>query len=65
MRDYEYIRQWCNDEWHYVCVIVELLDDGGNETGIYEYLFGVEDTAWQEVANELASEIIAKCQRMN
>ena len=25
-RDYEYLRAWCNDEWHYVGVVVELYD---------------------------------------
>lgn len=25
-RDYEYLRAWCNDEWYYVGVIVELYD---------------------------------------
>lgn len=65
MRDYEYLRQWCNDEWHYVCVIVELLDDDGDETGIYESQYGVEDTEWQEVAKELAREIIVSFQNMN
>lgn len=65
MHDYEYLRQWCNDEWHYVGVIVKLLDDDGDETGIYESLFGVEDTSWREIAEELAREIIASCQCMN
>ena len=65
MRDYEYLRRWCNDEWGYVGVVVELLDDDGDGTCIYESLFGVEHTLWREVANELAREIIVSCQRMN
>ncbi len=66
MRDYEYLRQWCNNQWHYVGVIVELLDYDGDETGIRESLFVIEDTCnCLEVAKQLASEIILSCQRMN
>lgn len=40
--DYEYLRAWCNDEWHYVIIIVTLLDDEGNETEVSDSLGGVE-----------------------
>ena len=37
-RDYEYLRAWCNDEWYYVGLIVELYDAN-------EELIG-EDSCW-------------------
>lgn len=40
--DYEYLRAWCNDEWHYVGVIVTLLDDEGNETEVSDAIWGIE-----------------------
>lgn len=66
MRDYNYLRQWCDDQWSYVGVTVELLDDDGDGMGICESLFGVEDIGdyCLEVAKELGSEIILSCRRM-
>lgn len=58
--DYEYLREWCNNEWHYVGVIVTLLDDEGNETEVTDSMWGVEDrdgyneTTAREIADELA-----------
>lgn len=40
--DYEYLRAWCNDEWHFVGVIVTLLDDEGNETEVSDTIWGIE-----------------------
>lgn len=42
MADYEYLRSWCNDEWHYVGVTVTLLDEDGEETSISDSLWSVE-----------------------
>ena len=42
MADYEYLRQWCNDEWSYVVLHVALLDAEGDETKYEDYLGGVE-----------------------
>lgn len=50
--DFDFLRRWCNGEWHYVTVTVTDLD-----TGKYESTGGVEDidddTVWS-VAKELA-----------
>lgn len=40
--NYEYIRAWCKDEWRYVGVVVTLLDDNGDATGVTDTLWGVE-----------------------
>lgn len=55
-RDYEYLRGWCNDEWHYCGVVVKRLDRPGDDA-----LWGIEDNADEylvEVAYELADEIL-------
>jgi len=49
-RDFEYLRGWCNDDWHYVYVMVT--DD---ETGEFDSLGGIEsgDEYLQEVIMEM------------
>lgn len=57
--DFEYLRAWCNDDWSYVGVIVELLDDEGEPVDRAS-LWGVEssdDAYIEEVAQELADEL--------
>lgn len=60
--DYEYLRQWCNDVWSYVGVVVTLLDDDGNETDVDASLWGVETYKdyHHQVALELANELIGE-----
>lgn len=60
--DFERMRGWCNDEWHYVGVIVELLDDDGDGTGEAASLWGIESDAGaylDEVAADLVDELDA------
>lgn len=47
-RDFDYLRRWCADEWHYVMVCVELLDVDGDGTGECAYLGGVDYDAGSE-----------------
>lgn len=59
-RDFEYLRRWCNYDWHYVGVVVTLLDTDGDETWESESLWGIESDATEyieEVARNLAKEI--------
>lgn len=62
--DFQRMRAWCNDEWSYVGVIVELLDDSGDSLGETASLWGVESDSDEyirnEVAIELADEILAR-----
>jgi hypothetical protein len=46
MADYEYLRRWCNDQWHYCGIVVTLLDDDGEETDISASLWGIEDDGY-------------------
>lgn len=58
-RDFEFLRSWCNDEWHYCGVIVEHAESGkstscwGVEDNAYDYL----ETLAHELAGELAFEL--------
>lgn len=61
--DFEYLRQWCNDQWRYAGVIVEQLDDDDNPTGIEASLWGVEtykDYHEKDVVPELLDECMAQ-----
>jgi hypothetical protein len=58
--DFNRLRDWCNDNWCYVGVIVEALDDEGEPTGENASLWGIEsdcDEYQAEVAFELAAEL--------
>jgi hypothetical protein len=58
--DFDYLRRWCNDDWSYIGVIVELLDEDEEPTGEGEALWGVGSDSSEyidETAHELAGEI--------
>lgn len=58
--DFDYLRRWCTDQWHYVGVVVTLLDSEGDETHESESLWGIESEATDciaETAQELAERI--------
>lgn len=61
--DFEYIRGWCNDEWWWVYVLVQLVDlEGRHVNGYSESLCGIESTddigrIAQELAATLAERI--------
>ncbi len=53
LRDFEYLRAWCNDEWRYVGVCVSVTRNGVSVGG--DSLWGIEssDDYWQDVAREM------------
>lgn len=57
--DYENLRAWCNDEWHWICVAVEVSRNGEEiET---DACGGIKDYGdyWREHAASSANDIIA------
>lgn len=60
-REFEFLRQWCDDQWQYVGVTVELLDRAGAETGMSDSLWGVGTFAdhHKEMAREPADGLLA------
>lgn len=61
--DYARMKAWCDDEWHWMGIVVTLLDTDGNETNETESLWGIESDAGdylKETALELAGEIVSR-----
>lgn len=60
--DMDYLRGWCRDDWGYVGVCVRIIGADGEPIGgkFDNALWGVETSGdyWQEVARELADEIL-------
>ena len=57
MADFEYLRQWCNDHWHYCGIVVTLLDDDGEETHISASLWGIEEM-WSRESSDYHKTVI-------
>lgn len=72
-RDFERLKAWCNDEWHYTVIEVELLETNryGKEvpTGVIEALGGYESDMeakeWRWAAEEIADQVLAKAEEMS
>lgn len=56
MADFEYLRKWCNDEWHYVVVTVRRADSC-ECCGAFESVGMVESDYWEETAREIAEDL--------
>lgn len=64
--DFERMRDWCADRWHYIGVIVQAIDEDGAEIGQPASLWGIESDAGEylaEVAHELAADCLASLPR--
>jgi len=64
-QDYKRLKAWCNDEWHWVYVTVELLSKNGDVVpGFRESCGGMEsdqeEQDFRDMAEELAGEIAAQ-----
>lgn len=70
MRDYEYLRKWCNDIWYYIGIKVTALteNDGAVEDGPDASVWGIESEGaydtykeaqayYEEVINDLIYEV--------
>lgn len=42
-RDFEYLRGWCNDEWHYVGYTATIADEDGNDVDYDDSCWGFDD----------------------
>ena len=60
-QSFEYLRRWCNDQWHYVGVVVHLLDEEGERTDLNDALWGIESDQRGYItttARDLADDIL-------
>ena len=64
MADYEYLRRWCDDQWHYCGIIVTLLDDNGHDSGISASLWQVEDEGYLSIGHHasIIQDLIGECE---
>jgi len=64
MRDFERLKDWCDDQWSYVGVVCHMIDDEGDKIeDLNASLWGIEsdcDDYHQEVARELADDIASQ-----
>lgn len=61
MADYDRLRQWCDNQWFYVGVVVESLDEEGDVIDSAS-LWGIESDCedyLEETAHDLAEELLA------
>lgn len=61
--DYARMKAWCDDEWHWMGIVVTLLDTDGHKTNETENLWGIESDSGdyrKETALELAGEIVSR-----
>lgn len=63
--DFEHLRAWCADEWHWCGVIVKLLDDDGEETGEDESCWGYESDDEDYLASAARNMALALAKRVN
>ena len=59
--DFQYLKDWCDEKWHYIGVIVTLFNEDDEEQDS-DSIWGVEDygSHYQELASELADGLIHK-----
>lgn len=60
--DFEYLRRWCTDQWHYCGIVVTLLDDEGEDTDITSSLWGVEDDGICSDHGPIIQDLIGDCE---
>ena len=64
-RDFRYLYGWCNDQWEYLCVVVEHLDEDGETTG-EEASLGMVESSERSYLDATAYELAAGiCDRLN
>lgn len=62
-KDFDFLRGWLDDDWHYVGAVCTVLDSDGEETDISDSCWGFEtlndyhETAGREMAESLAESI--------
>lgn len=59
-RDFDYLRRWCNDDWHYLGVMVTVYRNGAEIAG--DSLWGIESHGdyWRETAAGMIDYAISK-----
>lgn len=67
MADFEYLRRWCDDQWHYCGIVATLLDDDGAATDISDACWGIEDDGYCSSGYHatIIQDLIGQCEYAN
>lgn len=60
LADFDYLRRFCNDQWHYCGIVVTLLDADGEPDSVDASLWGIESEC-DDYHEEVISELITEC----
>lgn len=60
LADFDYLRRFCADQWHYCGIIVTLLDADGEPDSVDASLWGIESEG-DDYHEEIISELITEC----
>ncbi len=60
MADYDRMRQWCTDQWHYCGIVVTLLDADGKPDSVDASLWGIESDS-PEYHEKIIGGLITEC----
>lgn len=60
MADFDYLRRWCNDDWHYCGIVVTLLNADGEPDSVDASLWRIESDS-PECHEEVVNELIQEC----
>ena len=60
LADFDYLRRFCNDQWHYCGIVVTLLDADGDPDSVDASLWGIESEG-DDYHEEAIGELIAEC----
>ena len=60
LADFDYLRRFCTDQWHYCGIVVTLLDADGEPDSVDASLWGIESEG-DDYHEEVIGELIAEC----
>jgi len=60
MADFERLRRWCADDWHYCGIVVTLLNADGEPDSVDASLWGIESDS-PDYHDEVIGDLIAEC----
>ena len=63
LADFNYLRRWCADYWHYCGIVVTLLDADGDPDSVDASLWGIEDglPGSSQYHEDVIQDLIAEC----
>lgn len=62
MMDFHYLRDWCQDKWHYMGIMVFPLTNEGDQLRSKQHsLWGIESESDSSYFEEVTNELLAEC----